>query len=116
MIFQNKDLQLSNPADIPSSLPDVCIAYKLHLECGRYINLYDWFQCWLSIVTSSSNGVSTPTNSAKKLKKTNEGNSEDEKLQARFSRAVSELQVDSFGKLIENLSLQPYPRPSCFSF
>lgn len=92
LLFQHKDLELATPADIPSCLPDVCIAYKLHLECGRYINLYDWFQCWLSIVSSNSNGVSTPS-SSKKSKKANEEGSEDEKLQARFSRAVSELQV-----------------------
>lgn len=29
---------------VQDTLPDVCIAYKLHLECGRLINLYDWFQ------------------------------------------------------------------------
>ena len=29
-------------------MPDLCIAYKLHAECGRLINLYDWmvsFNC-----------------------------------------------------------------------
>ena len=26
------------------SLPDICIVYKLHEECGRLINLYDWLQ------------------------------------------------------------------------
>lgn len=25
-------------------MPDVCIAYKLHLECTQLINLYDWLQ------------------------------------------------------------------------
>ena len=29
---------------IQDTLPDVSIAYKLHLECGRMINLYDWLQ------------------------------------------------------------------------
>ncbi len=35
------------PADtegILATMPDVCIAYKLHMECGRLINLYDWLQ------------------------------------------------------------------------
>ena len=27
-----------------ASMPDVCIAHQLHLECGRLINLYDWMQ------------------------------------------------------------------------
>ncbi len=26
------------------NMPDVCVAYQLHLECGRLINLYDWLQ------------------------------------------------------------------------
>lgn len=36
--------------DIPPTLPDVCIAYKLHLECGRLINLYDWLQVSCSLI------------------------------------------------------------------
>lgn len=35
---------------ILSSMPDISIAYKLHLECGKMINLYDWLQSFLSIV------------------------------------------------------------------
>ncbi|XP_021015651.1 origin recognition complex subunit 3 isoform X3 [Mus caroli] len=27
---------------IPNTAPDICIAYKLHLECSRLINLVDW--------------------------------------------------------------------------
>lgn len=27
-----------------NAAPDICIAYKLHLECGRLINLYDWLE------------------------------------------------------------------------
>lgn len=34
-------------------MPDICIAYKLHLECGKLINLYDWLQAFLSIVDVS---------------------------------------------------------------
>lgn len=34
-------------------MPDICIAYKLHLECGKLINLYDWLQAFLSIVDTS---------------------------------------------------------------
>ena len=32
------------------SLPDITVAYHLHLECGRLINLYDWMQ--VSVVLS----------------------------------------------------------------
>lgn len=31
-------------------MPDICIAYKLYLEGGKMINLYDWLQAFLSIV------------------------------------------------------------------
>lgn len=31
-------------------MPDICIAYKLHLEYGKMINLYDWLQSFLSIL------------------------------------------------------------------
>lgn len=31
-------------------MPDISIIYKLHLECGKMINLYDWLQAYLSIV------------------------------------------------------------------
>jgi origin recognition complex subunit 3 len=34
----------------PPSLPDACIAYKLHLEYPRLINLYDWCQAFAAIV------------------------------------------------------------------
>jgi len=36
--------QLSDQSDILPSLPDISIVYKLHLESGRHINLYDWLQ------------------------------------------------------------------------
>ena len=26
------------------------MAYKLHGECGRLINLYDWMQSWVAVV------------------------------------------------------------------
>lgn len=29
---------------ISSRMPDICILYQLHLECGKLINLYDWLQ------------------------------------------------------------------------
>lgn len=29
---------------LDSNMPDLCIAYQLHLECGRHINLYDWLR------------------------------------------------------------------------
>ena len=31
-------------------MPDVCIVYQLHLECGRLINLFDWLCSFVSVV------------------------------------------------------------------
>uniref|UniRef100_A0A8C6DFN0 Origin recognition complex subunit 3 n=1 Tax=Moschus moschiferus TaxID=68415 RepID=A0A8C6DFN0_MOSMO len=31
---------------IPNVAPDICIAYKLHLECSRLINLVDWSEVY----------------------------------------------------------------------
>ncbi|KAL1139173.1 hypothetical protein AAG570_009233 [Ranatra chinensis] len=33
---------LETGEEILSSMPDICIAYKLHLECGALINIHDW--------------------------------------------------------------------------
>jgi len=35
---------------IDYSLPDTSIAYRLYLECGRMINLYDWFLAFEAIL------------------------------------------------------------------
>ena len=32
------------------SEPDACVLYKLYLECGRMINLYDWFVAFSSVI------------------------------------------------------------------
>lgn len=42
--------QLDDVSKIVSTLPDICIAYKLHLEYGKMINLYDWLQAFRCIV------------------------------------------------------------------
>ena len=41
---------------ILASYPDVSIAYKLHLECPRYINLYDWLQAFIQVVRAETEG------------------------------------------------------------
>lgn len=33
------------------------MAYKLHLECGRLINLYDWLQAFVSVVGREGEGA-----------------------------------------------------------
>eukprot|EP00048_Salpingoeca_helianthica_P013352 m.199846 g.199846 ORF g.199846 m.199846 type:complete len:916 (+) comp15494_c0_seq1:3287-6034(+) len=71
---------LSTPAlYLPQSMPapDVSVAYRLHLECGRLINLYDWLEGFNAVVGGSD---SAPT----------------EEVQARFVQAVAELQLLGF--------------------
>nr|CAD7402174.1 unnamed protein product [Timema poppensis] len=48
--------KLSDSSTILPSLPDICVVYKLHLECGRLINLYDWLQAFLTVVSPSETG------------------------------------------------------------
>lgn len=57
------------------SLPDISIAYKLHLECNKFINLFDWLQAFAMVI---------------------QNNHDDEEIspeiQARFTRVTAELQ------------------------
>ena len=64
-------------------LPDLCTAYKLYLENSRYINLFDWLNCWISLVTNGAEEFAP--NSKNKIQV-------DHKYQARFGRCISELQ------------------------
>lgn len=43
-IFQCECCKLENDDAIPSTLPDLSIIYKLHLESRKLINMYDWLQ------------------------------------------------------------------------
>ncbi|KAK8381467.1 hypothetical protein O3P69_018502 [Scylla paramamosain] len=86
--LQCKCCQLEEPSSLVTSLPDLSVAYKLHLECGRLINLYDWLQAFVSVVGQEDEEDESSARS-KKI---------DEKLQARFVLAVSELQFLGFIK------------------
>ncbi|XP_070568505.1 origin recognition complex subunit 3-like [Ptychodera flava] len=80
----------AEPVGIPVTSPDVCIAYKLHLECGRLINLYDWLQAFITVVGEDDEDED--------VKKDKSQQSPDQVLHARFIRAVSELQFLGFIK------------------
>uniref|UniRef100_A0A8C2BQI3 Origin recognition complex subunit 3 n=1 Tax=Cyprinus carpio TaxID=7962 RepID=A0A8C2BQI3_CYPCA len=64
---------------ISSAAPDLCIVYKLHLECGRLINLYDWLEAFVTVMSAAED---------------QDTNSED----ARFIQAVSEMEFLGFIK------------------
>lgn len=74
--------------NLVSSLPDICVCYKLHLECGRWINLYDWLQAFIAVVD--------PSSSDKKPSK--QSTNKDRPLLARFVRSVAEMQFLGFVK------------------
>ncbi|MBN3294448.1 ORC3 protein, partial [Polypterus senegalus] len=80
----NESLQ-SDGGAISSTAPDICIAYKLHLECGRLINLYDWLEAFATVVSATEgNDTESPVI--------------DDVKHARFIRAVSELEFVGFVK------------------
>lgn len=66
-------------AEMSPSLPDLSLSYKLHLESGKLINLYDMLQAFRGLKASTAQ---------KKL------SVEEEKLiEAQFFRSVAELQL-----------------------
>nr|CAI5833367.1 unnamed protein product [Callosobruchus analis] len=77
--------EIYTTSTIKPTMPDICIAYKLHLECGKMINLYDWLQAFLSIVDHSE----VDDESRRYVKP---------ELQARFTQAVAELEYLGFIK------------------
>ncbi|EFA03157.1 origin recognition complex subunit 3 [Tribolium castaneum] len=75
--------EIATDSVILPSMPDISIVYKLHLECGKMINLYDWLQSFLSIVDPQE---------------TEDNPKVSPQLQARFTQAVAELEYLGFIK------------------
>ncbi|XP_039075369.1 origin recognition complex subunit 3 isoform X4 [Hyaena hyaena] len=73
---------------IPNVAPDICIAYKLHLECSRLINLVDWSEAFATVVTSAEKMDANSITAEER----------NEIIHARFIRAVSELELLGFIK------------------
>ncbi|XP_040094753.1 origin recognition complex subunit 3 isoform X2 [Oryx dammah] len=73
---------------IPNVAPDICIAYKLHLECSRLINLVDWSEAFATVVTAAEKVDANSVTSEER----------NEVIHARFIRAVSELELLGFIK------------------
>ncbi|XP_034949827.1 origin recognition complex subunit 3 [Chelonus insularis] len=74
---------LENDQTIQPTLPDLSIVYKLHLESRKLINMYDWLQAFLMVVDPNNESEQTEV---------------DPEIQARFTRAVAELQRLGFIK------------------
>ncbi|XP_055600786.1 origin recognition complex subunit 3 [Uranotaenia lowii] len=78
--------KLQEDASLIPTLPDLSVAYKLHQECGKMINLYDWLQAFRTVVDTANDDdveLERPV---------------DPEIQARFTRAVAELQFLGFIK------------------
>ncbi|NXG71011.1 ORC3 protein, partial [Baryphthengus martii] len=85
--LKNKALK-SDGGSISNKAPDICIVYKLHLECGRLINLVDWLEAFSTVVMAAE-GQNADAASSDQV---------DDVIQARFIRAVSELELLGFIK------------------
>ncbi|KAL2098778.1 hypothetical protein ACEWY4_005258 [Coilia grayii] len=85
--LQHEGLKTDSSA-VSNAAPDICIVYKLHLECGRLINLFDWLEAY-STVVSAAEGKDPDSTDYGKV---------DELKHARFIQAVSELEFLGFVK------------------
>jgi origin recognition complex subunit 3 len=50
------DISNIDSMNLISTMPDLSIAYKLHLECGRMINLFDWLQAFKTVISTKDAG------------------------------------------------------------
>uniref|UniRef100_A0A4W5LY12 Origin recognition complex subunit 3 n=1 Tax=Hucho hucho TaxID=62062 RepID=A0A4W5LY12_9TELE len=85
--LKNENLRAED-GTVSNAAPDICIVYKLHLECGRLINLYDWLEAYATVV-SAAEGKDPDSADFGKV---------DELKHARFIQAVSELEFLGFIK------------------
>ncbi|XP_053290337.1 origin recognition complex subunit 3 isoform X1 [Pleuronectes platessa] len=85
--IQNDSLKTED-GSVSNAAPDICIAYKLHLECGRLINLFDWLEAYATVV-SGAEGNDPDSEDFGKV---------DQVKHARFIQAVSELEFLGFIK------------------
>ncbi|XP_029316680.1 origin recognition complex subunit 3 isoform X2 [Cottoperca gobio] len=85
--LQNDRLKTED-GTVSNAAPDICIVYKLHLECGRLINLFDWLEAYATVV-SAAEGNNPDFDNFGKV---------DDVKHARFIRAVSELEFLGFIK------------------
>ncbi|XP_073683205.1 origin recognition complex subunit 3 [Garra rufa] len=85
--LQNESLK-TNTGTISSAAPDLCIVYKLHLECGRLINLYDWLEAFATVLSAAEDQDADSEECGKF----------DSLKHARFIQAVSEMEFLGFVK------------------
>ncbi|KAM8711147.1 hypothetical protein ACLKA7_000305 [Drosophila subpalustris] len=87
--MQCKCCELQEQSQLVSTMPDLSVVYKLHLECGRMINLFDWLQAFRSVLRAAEE-QDEPETAQEQI---------DPQVQARFTRAVAELQFLGYIKM-----------------
>ncbi|KAH8384781.1 hypothetical protein KR093_008289 [Drosophila rubida] len=87
--MQCKCCELQDQTQLVSTMPDLSVVYKLHLECGRMINLFDWLQAFRSVLRAGDERDELESNQEQV----------DPQVQARFTRAVAELQFLGYIKM-----------------
>ncbi|KAG5569203.1 hypothetical protein H5410_058969 [Solanum commersonii] len=96
------------PIILYAFLPMKEVLYTLAQEHGDLINLHDWFQSFkASISSSGKKGLKKLASPKKRKENTSSQNNSDALLQARFCRAVMELQITGL------LRMPSKRRPDC---
>lgn len=87
--MQCKCCELQEQSQLVSTMPDLSVVYKLHLECGRMINIFDWLQAFRSVLRAGDERDEMDP-AQEQI---------DPQVQARFTRAVAELQFLGYIKM-----------------
>ncbi|KAK4880016.1 hypothetical protein RN001_008162 [Aquatica leii] len=87
--FECDCCKLPNETAILPTFPDICILYKLHLEYGKLINVYDWLQSFVYIVKPQDTDEEDNEGEERKISL---------ELHARFTQAVADLEYLGFVK------------------
>ncbi|XP_055939429.1 origin recognition complex subunit 3-like isoform X2 [Argiope bruennichi] len=87
--LQCKCCEITSPDEVRPTMPEISILYKLHLQSGKLINLYDWLEGFKGIVSAEENT---------KRKSRTKTTTNDSDLNVRFLLTVSELQMLGFIK------------------
>ena len=80
-----------DPRDPDPHLEDTQIAYRLYLECGKLINLYDWYIAFRTILERDEEWLES-------VGGTEDDSPGQQEIHARFVRAVGELRLMGFIK------------------
>ncbi|CAG8684904.1 5213_t:CDS:2, partial [Acaulospora morrowiae] len=77
--FDEDDGDCLDPREqILSTHPDTSILYKLHLQCGKLINIYDWLESFESVISRDN---------------LENGKIDDKEVRARFIKGYEELKI-----------------------